>query len=114
MLLGNAALVQRLVPLFWKRVCVKGDKGVLGVVLLEAGVESEEPGEVGRVRNEGRPDYVQLSVGLQALLVRIHLPFFWSAIISEMLLQMLVEGWSINTEQLRDYILMQTRGCVWC
>lgn len=94
MLLGNAPLVQRLVPLFWKRVRVKRDKGVLGVVLLEAGIESEEAGEVGCVRNEGRPDYVQLSVGLHVLLVRFHLPFFWSAIFIcfEMLLQMLVEG----------------------
>ena len=63
MLFRNAPLVQRLVPLFWKGLRVKGNKRVLGTVLLEAGVEGEEAGEVGRVRNERRPDYAQLSVG---------------------------------------------------
>jgi len=62
MLLGDAALVEGTMAFGGKGVGVEGNEGVFGAVLLEAVVEGEQAGEVGRVSNEGCPHCVLVSV----------------------------------------------------
>ena len=64
MLFRYTALIESFVAFGREGVSVEGDERVFRAMLLEAVVEGEEAGEVGCVRNEGRPYCDSVSMSL--------------------------------------------------